>query len=96
LNESCGGENESRISGLDHGRRTPLSDAPRTTVRQAWRVRLYRFGTEPVDDLVTSTTADERLEMMWPLACEAWSLTGRPMPDYSRAETPVSLRRLGT
>lgn len=32
--------------------------------------------------------------MMWPLALEAWSLAGRPVPDYARHETPVrSVRR---
>ena len=29
--------------------------------------------------------------MMWPLASEAWSLTGRPMPEYERKEMPVRL-----
>jgi hypothetical protein len=33
--------------------------------------------------------------MMWPLAVEAFSLTGHPFPAYLRAETPVALRRLG-
>ncbi len=32
--------------------------------------------------------------MMWPLALEAFSLVGRPLPDYRRAETPVAIRRL--
>ena len=32
--------------------------------------------------------------MMWPLAIEAWSLTGKPIPDYARNETPIlRLRR---
>lgn len=30
--------------------------------------------------------------MMWPLALEAWELTGRPFPQYERRETPVNLR----
>ena len=33
--------------------------------------------------------------MMWPLALEAFSLTGQPLPPYRRAETPIVLRRLG-
>jgi hypothetical protein len=33
--------------------------------------------------------------MMWPLAAEAFSLTGQPFPAYSRAEAPVARRRLG-
>ncbi len=31
--------------------------------------------------------------MMWPLALEAWSLGGKPLPDYTRSETPVRVIR---
>jgi len=55
-------------------------------------VRKYSLGEEPSEDLSDSTTPEERLEMMWPLSVEAWSLTGKPMPDYDRSATPV--RRL--
>jgi DMSO/TMAO reductase YedYZ molybdopterin-dependent catalytic subunit len=54
-------------------------------------VRLVRLGDEGGADLSASTTPEERLAMMWPLALEAWTLTGRPLPDYSRGETPVRL-----
>ena len=57
--------------------------------RQSWPVRKYRLGSEPSDDLSDSTTAEQRLEMMWPLALEAWSLSGEPLPDYVRSEAPV-------
>jgi hypothetical protein len=50
-----------------------------------------RLGSEPSDDLSASTTAEQRLDMMWPLALEAWSLCGRPLPAYERGETPVRL-----
>jgi hypothetical protein len=33
--------------------------------------------------------------MMWPLALEAFSLTGEPFPAYVRGEAPVARRRLG-
>ena len=52
-------------------------------------MRKLRLGDESGDDLSGTTTAEERLAMMWPLAIEAWSLTGRPMPDYERRNTPV-------
>lgn len=54
--------------------------------RQSWRVRKYRLGSEPSEDLSDSTTAEQRLEMMWPLALEAWALSGEPLPDYLRSE----------
>lgn len=47
-------------------------------------MRSFRLGEEPGDDLSDTTTAAERLAMMWPLAVEAWTLSGRPLPDYDR------------
>lgn len=61
----------------------------RATQRRSWPVRKYRMGSEPSDDLSESTTAEQRLEMMWPLALEAWSFAGTPMPDYPRSKTPI-------
>jgi hypothetical protein len=58
-------------------------------------VRVFRLGSEPPDDLGATSTPEERLAMMWPLALEAFALTGRPFPVYRRAEAPVALRRLG-
>ena len=65
----------------------------RAAQRHGWPVRTYRLGSEPSDDLSDHTTAEQRLEMMWPLALEAWSLTAASMPDYSRSETPILLIR---
>jgi len=66
----------------------------RAARRDDWPVRKYRLGSEPSDDLSDQTTAEQRLEMMWPLALEAWSLTGKRIPDYPRRETPIlRLRR---
>jgi hypothetical protein len=58
-------------------------------------VRVYRLGAEPSDDLSATSTAEERLAMMEPLALAAFALSGRPLPTYRRAESPVALRRLG-
>lgn len=63
--------------------------------RSSWPVRKYRLGEEPGNDLAASTTPEERVAMMWPLALEAWSLAGRPIPEYRRPETPVRRSRLG-
>ncbi len=57
-------------------------------------MRLFKLGTEPPDDQSVTSTPEERLATMWPLALEAFSLTGRPFPAYRRGEAPVSLRRL--
>lgn len=60
--------------------------------RHGWVVRKYLLGHEPGDDLSASTTPEERLAMMWPLALEAWALMGNGIPDYERRDAPV--RRL--
>jgi hypothetical protein len=60
--------------------------------RRDWPVRVYRLGEEPGDDLSQTTSAEERLDMVWTLTLEAWSLSGRAHPQYSRAETPVTRR----
>ena len=60
--------------------------------RRDWPVRVYRLGAEPGDDLSGSTTPEQRLAMMWPLALEAWALSGQPQPDYTRAQTPILVR----
>ena len=61
----------------------------RAAKRSSWPVRTFNLGSEPSDDLSESTTAEQRLDMMWPLALEPWALTGKPLPDYSRSNAPV-------
>jgi hypothetical protein len=70
-----------------------LGVTPGSADRRAWPVRTFHLGAEPGDDLSATTTPEARLAMMWPLTQEAWGLSGRPMPAYGRAETPVGLRR---
>jgi hypothetical protein len=75
---------------------TPKEDRDRkarAAARRSWPVRVYRLGEEPDDDLSTSTTAAERIEMMWPLALDAWSSAGLPIPDYPRNEAPIRVIR---
>jgi len=66
----------------------------RAAARNGWRVRRYRLGEEPPDTL-HDLTPEQRLEMMWPLALEAWSLMGKPLPDYPRSAAPVKIVRNG-
>jgi hypothetical protein len=65
----------------------------RAAARRSWPVRIYRLGEEPDDDLSATTTAAERLAMMWPLAVDAWASSGKEIPDYPRNETPVRILR---
>jgi len=66
----------------------------RAAARGNWPVRVYRLGEEPEDDL-SETTPEQRLAMIWELSVDAWTLSGRPFPEYSRAETPVRVIRGG-
>ena len=61
----------------------------RDAARRSWPIRAYRLGEEPDDDLSATTTITERLEMMWPLALDAWASSGQPIPDYPREKTPI-------
>ncbi|HLE70898.1 MAG TPA: hypothetical protein VJH87_14555, partial [Vicinamibacteria bacterium] len=63
--------------------------------RADWPVRSFRLGEEPDDDLSDTTTVGERLSMMWPLAVEAWTLSGRELPAYDRTSLPGRLFRSG-
>ncbi len=58
-------------------------------------MRKFRLGEEPDDDLSDTTTVGERLSMMWPLAVEAWTLSGRSLPVYDRTNLPARLIRAG-
>lgn len=49
---------------------------------------MSRLGEEPGDDLSDSTTAEERLAMMWPLAVDAWASAGRRLPKHKREGMP--------
>lgn len=71
------------------------SAAARAAGRASWPVRTLRLRDEPSDDLSAFTTPEERLDMMWPLALEAWSWTGVPLPDYPRSQAPVRLSYRG-
>ena len=61
----------------------------RANQRKGWSVRVYRLGEEPPESLLDSTTAEERIAMMWPLAEEAWGLAGRLEAAPARSDLPV-------
>ncbi len=52
-------------------------------------MRVLRLGEEPRDDLLDSTTAEERLALLRELTERAWRLSGRAFPSYSRHDIPV-------
>ncbi|MBL8900731.1 MAG: hypothetical protein JNM84_24075 [Planctomycetes bacterium] len=46
-------------------------------------------------NLSATTTAEQRLAMLEELSRQAWELSGRPWPSYTRAEIPVRIFRPG-
>ncbi len=88
---SSGGADHDRIVAPAGG--DEASRDLRAERRRDWPVRKFRLGEEPGDNLGNLTTPEERLAMMWPLAVEAWSLAGRPLPRYARGEAPVAVLR---
>lgn len=65
----------------------------RRRARRHWPIRKFALGQEPSEDIRAETSVEQRLAMMWPLAVRAWTLSGRPMPQYSRAEIPGRIIR---
>ncbi len=68
-----------------------MADSAKSQDRRHWPVRRFTLADQPSEDLTGQTTAEERLEMMWPLALEAWTLAALTLPDYPRAAAPVRL-----
>ena len=65
----------------------------RRTARARWPVRTFRLEDALGPDLSATTTTEERLAMMWPRACEAWSLAGRAIPEHPRDRMPIRVIR---
>lgn len=65
----------------------------RAAKRRDWPIAKYKLGEEPGENLSATTTAEERLAMMWPLALEAWRLAGIPIPDFCWEDAPSRLIR---
>jgi hypothetical protein len=66
--------------------------AARAAKRGTWPVVRYELGAEPAD-AVSGSSIEERLDMMWPLALDAWASSGKPLPAYERSENPAKLIR---
>ncbi|HSH75191.1 MAG TPA: hypothetical protein VLA09_05890 [Longimicrobiales bacterium] len=54
-------------------------------------MRVFRLGEEPRDDLLGSTTAEERIAILRELTERAWRLSGQEFPSYSRHDIPVGV-----
>jgi hypothetical protein len=67
----------------------PSTPASRAAARRAnWTFTRGHAPAVPLD-----STPGERLAMVWALTVDAWAMSGKPFPTYSRAETPCSMVR---
>ncbi|MBK7905227.1 MAG: hypothetical protein IPJ78_01535 [Gemmatimonadetes bacterium] len=69
-----------------------MSDAPKRA-REGLVVRKFRLGEEPPDDILSTTTADERLAMVWELTRRIWELQGSLPCPYTRDTIPIRVLR---
>jgi hypothetical protein len=65
----------------------------RALARANWSISAHKLGEEPLHDLRAHTTPSERVAMVWRLTQDAWAMSGRPMPDYARADAPGRMVR---
>jgi len=66
----------------------------RARARATWPIRKLRLDQEGEgDDLSATSSVEERLSMMWPLALDAWATSGKPLPTYERSEMPGRVLR---
>ncbi len=65
---------------------TDLEIVRRRANRRGWKVVRTTLAADLTEPLLPPAQA---LGMMWQLAVDAWAMTGRPLPDYPRAQAPV-------
>ncbi|MFO0601195.1 MAG: hypothetical protein U0228_38150 [Myxococcaceae bacterium] len=66
----------------------------RRLARAQWPiVKTTLADTSDAVDLRATTTMDERFAMVWRLTLDAWALSGKPMPSYTRATMPIHITR---
>jgi hypothetical protein len=71
----------------------PQSDPSPESARRSLNVKVYRLGEEPGDDLSAVSTPEQRLAMVAELSHRMWTLTGQPVPSYTRSTMPGRVLR---
>lgn len=66
----------------------------RAKQRAEWVGRKTTLGGQDDATVVRHGTPGERIEMLWQVTWDAWVSSGRPLPNYTRAEMPGRLIRL--
>ena len=58
-------------------------------------VSIYRLGEEPEDNLMETTTAEERFELVRVLSQRMFEIAGHTAAAYRRSEIPIRVIRGG-
>lgn len=72
-----------------------MKDAEREARRRqraGWQIRRVSLEDERAPD-VSALSPNERVAMVWRLTLDAWAISNRPMPTYSREEAPGRVLR---
>lgn len=65
----------------------------RAAARAHWPGAKARLGSEDESAAPHGATPSECVAMVWQLTLDAWAMSGRTIPQYSRAEMPGSIVR---
>ncbi len=64
------------------------------TPRREMTARVVPLTSREAGESRVGGTPSERLALLTELSLSAWALTGRPLPTYTRATMPISIRPL--
>lgn len=71
----------------------PRASAPEDEPQTRGPIRVLRLGAEPPDDVTATTTAEERLALVWALSQRLWALTGQRTTTGPRDRLPIRVIR---
>jgi tRNA A37 threonylcarbamoyladenosine synthetase subunit TsaC/SUA5/YrdC len=68
----------------------------RAEARANWPGSLTTLAEQSDAAIVLHGTPGERVAMVWQITLDAWASSGKPLPEYTRANMPGRLVRRGT
>lgn len=66
----------------------------RAAARASWPIVVTTLEHQTDAAIVTHGTPGERVAMVWQVTLDIWASSGRPIPDYTRANMPIRVLRL--
>jgi len=69
--------------------------AKRVSRRSTWPGRKMTLEEAAMEESSGPVPAEQLFQVMWQMAVDAWALSGREIPTYTRANTPGKVIRRG-